>query len=904
MGMTPDDWKREMLKAIRKREPMLQEAEDRLRQAETRVVEERPVGISLEEAKADSSDLAFARERLEREQAAEAAIRAEADAKIARYEREKKQVADALAAIAADFAAARKVAETDAALVKLHDAVAAHRDASDFDKAMDALADLRREINETRKEAARVEHLVKSEAEAKLFAELTDGFDDFDTYENVLEKTPEKIAELNAAFDAMLARSREMAAAGASLEEQKAMLAHIPENFWPDRFFAELDAWRVTEAALLEEAVTKLFDPAKEKASSTAETIEKVAETGVTIGGAATKLKPSEEGGTKQTPTDATVPMATLTEPPPKDPAFIAFLTDAREKTAMVGENLELAGELGALVAGIAGGSETERTPEEKVKIGLERTKAIASVATGILDQVAEHLESVEQLQAAKAVIDLLTGVNGPVIDMATSFIGAGEQDGARNDTSKTADERLKAQQAYEEALWKAVGAAAATGVSVTKVLLPLAGEVGTQMTPILGVPANGIAVVRSVKDLLESRALRSETTTLATEAATIDPQYTRMIEQELSQLNTSIAKSAVTAVGNTIDAVGSVTSATGAAHVGAPIAIVGKAITYGGKAVFFVVDNVHASKCQTLLEEARAGKREARKQIFSESGRYAKMFIAIGATKTPPDVIALKFIQQRGLTEADLADSSTSTYVVRQFLLTKSGEKDDHETIVDTIKKGASAAATKVGDVMNARDRSIAYGDEQKKWTYATPIRITGEWWLATEREALANGLKADAADGLQGAFSTFKSSLDIAQKTKDGARWADHYTAAGDLHRRMVSFTAVSNDDQVHVAMNRLRTELIDMLNATMKELEGRIDPEAAAAREAAVRDACSGKLQEVNGLVHELGLQATWAPKIDEVMNLIGSEQYEEALGRLSTMGATLTYQRQEQKQTQRS
>ena len=260
-------------------------------------------------------------------------------------------------------------------------------------------------------------------------------------------------------------------------------------------------------------------------------------------------------------------------------------------------------------------------------------------------------------------------------------------------------------------------------------------------------------------------------------------------------------------------------------------------------------------------------------------------MFLAIGATRTPPDQIALAFIQQRGLTEADLDDSSTSTLVVRKYLLTRSGEKDDHRTIADTLTEGAAAVGKKVGDVMNARDRSIPYGDEQKKWTYRTPVRITGQWWLATERDALTNGLAADAADGLQGAFSAFESSLKIATQTDDMARWVDHQAAARELHQRVVHFSPDANSGEQHVAMGRLREELLEMLNESIARLEQRIDPAAVVARNDAMKKGCRVQLQEVSQLMRELDVRTQWQPKVDEAMVLIGDGEYVAAFAKLN-------------------
>lgn len=871
MGMTPDEWKTQMLKAIKAREPMLEDAQQKVRNAEDDALRRRPVGVSSKEMYADDSDVQHARERLATEESQQQVIRDEAEAKTKQYEHDKAAIQAKLKKSTKDLAAAKKVAESPAPLTAALKLVVDHVAANDFSDAERAFTALQVLIATTRKDGVKREHDAKKAAERALFERAIPDLENFDTYENIQEQAPEQIEALNATFDAMLTRANELGAAGASLDEQKAMLAHIPENFWPDRFFTELEAWRITEAAFLDEAVGKLFEAAKEE-ESTAEKAEKGAETAKGLAETAAKAKP-------------------------KDDDTEAFLAAARKDFATAAEDVAMAAEVGGIVAGIVAGRGKERTPEETVKIGLERTKAIASVSTGILDQLAEHFESVEQLQAAKAVIDILNGVNGPVIDMASSFIDAGTADEASQDTTKNAQERLKAQQEYEAALWKAVSAAAATGVSVTKVLLPLAGEVGKQVTPILGVPSNGIAVVKSVKEAIERGMLRSQTGELGEEAAATDPRYTRMIQQEMASLNKGIAKATVNAIGNTVEAVGSVTAAAGAAPVGGAIAIVGKVITYGGKAVFFVVDTAQAKQCEATLKRARAGDREARKEIFANSGRYAKMFIAIGATKTPPDEIAVKFVTQRGMTDADLNDSSTGTFVVRQYLLTKSGEKDGHETILDTIGEAASAVKRKVGDVLSGVDRSIAYGDEQKKWKPST-IRFTGSWWLKTEADAVKNGLDYDTIDGLQGAFSNFESSKGIAEQNNDAARWADHFEAARTLQRRVIGFSPRTNSKESHVAMETCRSELLDQLNRIVSDLQAKIDPAETARQDEAIREACGTMLVKAKDQMVELGVVDTWLPKANQASELLMTDKNVEAMALLESVLGSLQTERLKQ------
>ena len=52
---------------------------------------------------------------------------------------------------------------------------------------------------------------------------------------------------------------------------------------------------------------------------------------------------------------------------------------------------------------------------------------------------------------------------------------------------------------------------------------------------------------------------------------------------------------------------------------------------------VFASINEVELKQAEKLRQKAISGNREAQVEIFAKSPKYAKMFIAIGVTRTPP---------------------------------------------------------------------------------------------------------------------------------------------------------------------------------------------------------------------------------------------------------------------------
>ena len=88
-------------------------------------------------------------------------------------------------------------------------------------------------------------------------------------------------------------------------------------------------------------------------------------------------------------------------------------------------------------------------------------------------------------------------------------------------------------------------------------------------------------------------------------------------------------------------------------------------------------------------LDEARAGNRDAQKEIFRDSAVYSKMYIAMQAKNGDP--MALDFLYKRGLTDVDFNDPLCLT-IIRKALMKDAGQKDANKrkNYLNSVTKAA----------------------------------------------------------------------------------------------------------------------------------------------------------------------------------------------------------------------
>lgn len=216
--------------------------------------------------------------------------------------------------------------------------------------------------------------------------------------------------------------------------------------------------------------------------------------------------------------------------------------------------------------------------------------------------------------------------------------------------------------------------------------------QIPLEVVPALGLASSAVNFAVDVYGIAKKVNLRNKTEDLKEIAKLEDRDYVGPLQQEISSLNRKIAKQSVDVVADVTAMAGSITTLAGvAAPVGAAITLVAGIIKMGNELVFFGINEKLMADCREMLEKARKGDRNAMMDIMSQSPMYAKMFIAIGATKEPADPIALEFLRQRGITEKDLKDEGTSKWIVRRFvrtqLLEKSDEKDSHDSYFKSVE-------------------------------------------------------------------------------------------------------------------------------------------------------------------------------------------------------------------------
>ncbi|MEM7104009.1 MAG: hypothetical protein AAF502_12810 [Bacteroidota bacterium] len=465
--------------------------------------------------------------------------------------------------------------------------------------------------------------------------------------------TSREIELMNKAFQNALDRFYAVRDSGGSVDDAMRMIEHIPVSMLPDKLVKELHRWRVTQEAFEKEEKEKAEEEFKK--SDFNEFLESIGEVYGT-----TKMYDSlfyKEKGEKEK----------------------RFLF-TREKMSKAQKKIEeVLGdvEIGlTAIEDVSGIIDAVSVTERKAR----RKKLIMSSMKLVLDTLSTVAEKIEDKKFEMIVKDVATGMK------LISLIPVLKD---KSQSAKTTKAYIDANVDKFEKIASGLLGAGVTAAKTVNTFHKMA-FISDQIVPGLGVATGSVSLGVNVYKIANEYLLKKKTSALYQKAVRENPDYVEPLEQEISSLNKRMAKKAVDSVSDGVSIAGGVATLTGVgAIVGASLAFTAGAIKLGNKVVFTSINEAQMKKAEALrIRATKFNDREAQMEIFSKSPKYAKMFLAIGATKTPPDPIALEFILHRGITEKDIQRQEMSAMVVRKYLLKISDEQDNHDGVSGMVKE------------------------------------------------------------------------------------------------------------------------------------------------------------------------------------------------------------------------
>lgn len=493
--------------------------------------------------------------------------------------------------------------------------------------------------------------------------------------------------QMHRAMESAIERSMAILETTGDLQEAERLVAHIPVPLLPDRFVMLLQSYRKVQRAFVEE----------EQHLAKTEAEEELRMAGLTdLLSEAGAGQSAEFGKTMfecyknyisttwvnqdnfQDPTGASIKIARNPTPGSGEVTPVAFagtvFMDTFKTVAVTVPGILKAYKAGKETPDPLSEEEVANYHKTMAQVGLRltadilRTLAKGSAKRGIPELPHNALEKVTIAVAGilSLVAECLEDGKDVSLDDLPSTLQA------------NIDKNIGRFEAYGSNLLE-------LGSSITKVV-DLFATVPVMVLPILGIVNSTIAIGINAQRMHQTYQLQvgtKELRSVAESEGKID--YLGPLDQELRNLRKKQVKKALDTALETVTITGLSLTASGVGAVagGAVISAAGIAkfaIEFG----FVAVDEVELYRARQLEERAKNGDREAMVEIMSQSARYAKMFLILGALEE--DVVALEFLRQRGIKEKDLENDAKLSAVVlrrllRQKLLEKTGEKDSHDS-------------------------------------------------------------------------------------------------------------------------------------------------------------------------------------------------------------------------------
>lgn len=527
-------------------------------------------------------------------------------------------------------------------------------------------------------------HEELKEQERIIFSAISE--DDYD-YQNSGSFTPQQIQLMSKAIKNIADRARAILHSGGTPQEAEQMFEHLPVSLWPEEFVAELQAFRQVERALKEEEAQEqkrlagqnasFFDVATEEQSRTM--LSGILTSFSDVNSTLTKdeyntskkkyeAKYHDGSDQKTEHAIAATSISMISSSLDGLDSLIKFkdtITE-EEKARAVAEYLFT----GSISINDDGSSNAVVSTEDPIiserkktimRCWFSFTSSVTSIADSGIGQFGESMGDVQGL------------LQGPLKGVGEFFKGlvtAIDVTRSASEWERTTNEMWSKRINDAANIAKALVSVGKTTADITKLFM----QIPSGVAPGLGIASSAIDLALDIKGIVEKAILVRKTHLLKNKAEIFDRSYVGPLKQEINTINRRIAKQAIDVVADGLAIAGGAATIAGgpAAGAGVALTIVAGVLKVANKAVFTAIDEALMKEARELQVRASKGDRNAMREIMSKSPTYAKMFIAIGATKNPPDSIAMQFLIDRGITEDDLKQESTAQWVVRKFIRTK----------------------------------------------------------------------------------------------------------------------------------------------------------------------------------------------------------------------------------------
>jgi hypothetical protein len=377
-----------------------------------------------------------------------------------------------------------------------------------------------------------------------------------------------------------------------------------------------------------------------------------------------------------------------------------------------------------------------------------------------------------------------------------------------------------------------------------------------------LGNVAPGLGIAANAKDMIVAfgEAARYfamlEDTDWARRASKKDPDSVTYLGLKMQAKEEGYAggKQCFTAATKIAAIVGDVVTMAGvAAPVGFAINAGAKVFEYGGNIVFQLKDWGSVSYQKALIKRAKASPPDyqAIEEVFTDTRKYARFCIAWNCVRG--DAWARAWVLNRGLTESDMDNVTTTTRIIREYInVTQQGVLGDTEDDMDQafgdtlgaraakavgrgIAAGPKAAAKWVEDKSMGRDRS------KERDFFRIGKKGAGPWaayWTAEKDKACDAGLFVtkdlnrfkkhfETLDAAQAALAEKLKLGDAAPPEEVRACIEDARAAFGVLGSHVNSYSPVANDQQPH----RGTQDLMRYIRMELSQEEARFNTNAKA-------------------------------------------------------------------------
>lgn len=505
-------------------------------------------------------------------------------------------------------------------------------------------------------------------------------------------------------------------------------------------------------------------------------------------------------------------------------------LAEVQDDLEKLSDASETAGTVSDVVEGLSG------IPEgiEKVAEKIATTTKVLGVDVpeklkGAAEKVAEKLKNAEKLGEAMKVIETFTTgftIANELFGSALKGIEAGE----KSRELKEEREKMGGKEANpvkekileferNKAIVECVNKLASLGLDQVSDFVPVLGAIGSGKDMLIEITKAGFYF----KNTLNLEKLKK--------GAKADPRSAALLPlaRLAREQKIALSESALNALSNAMQSAGQgMELAVISAPAGLVLDVSGKVLSFGTKVLIQGVKWSDAKEAARCIREAAGPPplRRAQIEVMKNSSKYAKIAIVHLAMKEN-DPWAIGHLEAMGLGREDLDHPATTSKLIREYMALKAGgilgDKQDEEqetfgeSILGKIGKGIGSLAEKVGNKIVGRDTSIPY---DSNWE-ATETGLVVSQWQATLQEAVEAGWY-DTRPNLEAEFVAYSLAItnwnrvdsDKIDQCIEAAATLD--AAMGTLRNQLNGVETLANDRKTkHEGMSNYIVRLLSMID-----------------------------------------------------------------------------------------